>query len=183
MAHHLESLLLQSARINVQIKRYFTKVKRDPKIRYYTYVLLLQDNKLYVGNTNNIYNRLLDHCLMSDSSAVWVRRHGPVRRVVEIMRNCDKEDEHYKTMEYMELFGWQNVRGASYCRSSMRQPPAPLKDFRKDADKRFDYLSRAEIDGIVTVVRDLADQQTAMSEESGSCVSEAAAVHTDGMEA
>lgn len=166
MAARLESLLLQSARINVNIKRQLGRLKRDPRTKYYTYVLLLQNNKLYVGNTNNIYNRLVDHCLMGDNSSVWVRRHGPVKRVVEIARDCDPEDEHYKTMEYMDLFGWQNVRGAAYCRPAMRQAPAPLKAFVKDPTKRFRYLSRAEIDEVVQVVRDLADRQTAMSDDS-----------------
>ena len=164
MAQTLEPLLLQSARLAVTIRRTYAKVKRDPAARYYTYVLLLQDNKMYVGNTDNIYNRLLDHCLMSSSSSVWVRQHGPVKRVVEISRDCCREDELYKTMEYMALFGWQNVRGASYCRPAMRAPPAALADFQRDSCKRFDYLTRREIDEIVAVVRDLAEQQSAMSE-------------------
>jgi hypothetical protein len=180
MARHLEALLLQSARLNVDVRRHFARLKRDPRVRYYTYVLLLQDNKLYVGNTNNIYNRLVDHCLMGDSSSVWVRRHGPVKRVVEVMRDCEREDEHYKTMEYMDLFGWQNVRGASYCRPTMRQPPAVLREFRRDPDKRFDYLTRAEIDEIVAVVRDLAQHQAALSDDDGSASREASPPPPDG---
>ena len=164
MAQTLEPLLLQSARLAVTIRRTYARVKRDPGARYFTYVLLLQDNKMYVGNTDNIYNRLLDHCLMSASSSVWVRQHGPVQRVVEISRDCSREDEMYKTMEYMCLFGWQNVRGASYCRPAMRAAPAALADFRRDSTKRFDYLTRREIDQVVAVVRDLAEQQSAMSE-------------------
>lgn len=48
----------------------------------------------------------------------------------------------------------------------MRTPPPQLADFKKDATRPFDYLSRAEIDEIVSVVRDLADQQSAISEQS-----------------
>lgn len=166
MAQTLEPLLLQSARLAVTIRRTYARVKRDPAARYYTYVLLLQNNKLYVGNTDNIYNRLLDHCLMSASSSVWVRQHGPVQRVVEISRDCCREDELYKTLEYMSLFGWQNVRGASYCRPTMRAAPAALGEFRRDCTKHFDYLTRKEIDEVVSVVRDLAEQQSAMSENS-----------------
>jgi hypothetical protein len=167
-AAQLEALLLQSAKVNVSIRRQLGRLRRDPRTKYYTYVLLLQDNKMYVGNTNNIYNRLVDHCLMGENSSVWVRRHGPVKRVVEIARDCDLEDEHYKTMEYMDLFGWQNVRGAAYCRPTMRQPPAPLKTFAKNPAKRMQYLTRAEIDDVVQVVRDLADRQTAISDDTGS---------------
>lgn len=101
MAQTLEPMLLQSARLAVSIRRAYAKVKRDPAARYYTYVLLLQNNKMYVGVTDNIYNRLLDHCLMSASSSIWVRQHGPVQRVIEIARDCARDDEAYKTLEYM----------------------------------------------------------------------------------
>lgn len=163
MAAHLEAMLLQSARLQVAIRRQYSKVKRDPAARYYTYVLQLQDNKFYVGNSDSIYTRLLDHCLMSSSSSLWVRQHGPVHRVVEISRDCSRDDELYKTLEYMTMFGWQNVRGAGYCRPSMRAAPAALSEFRRDASRHFDYLTRREIDEIVSVVRELAEQQSTPS--------------------
>lgn len=163
MAHPLEGMLMQSARLTVSIRRAYRRIKRDPAARYYTYVLLLQDSKMYVGSTDNIYNRLLDHCLMSPSSAVWVREHGPVQRVVEISRDCGRDDELHKTLEYMSLFGWQNVRGAGYCRSAMRAAPACLADFRRDSSRRVDYLTRKEIDEIMLVVRDLAEHHDTSS--------------------
>lgn len=160
MAHVVEPLLLQSARLSMTIRKTYARVKRDPSARYYTYVLLLGDNKLYVGNTDNIYNRLLDHCLLTPSSALWVREHGPVRRVVEVCRDCRRDDETYKTLEYMSLFGWQNVRGASYCRPAMRSPPVALAGFRRDCGRHFDYLSRDDIDDVVDVVKELAMHET-----------------------
>jgi len=160
MAQTLEPLLLQSARLAVTIRETYSRVKRDQAARYYTYVLQLRDNKFYVGNTDNIYNRLLDHCLLTPSSALWVREHGPVQRVVEVCRDCCRDDETYKTLEYMTMFGWQNVRGASYCRLTMRTPPAALAEFRRDCTRRFDYLSRPEIDAVVNAVRDLAEPIT-----------------------
>lgn len=157
-ARAIEPLLLESARLSVAIKRTYDKIKRDPRARYYyTYVLLLQNGKMYVGTSNNIYNRLLDHRLMSASSSMWVREHGPVQRVVEIVRDCGHDDETYKTLEYMSMFGWQNVRGASYCRPSMRTAPLALAEFCRDPARPFKYLSRQEIDDVEGVVRDLAD--------------------------
>ncbi len=171
MAAHLEAMLLQSARLQVAIRRQYAKVKRDPGARYYTYVLQLQDNKFYVGNSDSIYTRLLDHCMMSASSSLWVRQHGPVQRVVEISRDCSREDELYKTLEYMTLFGWQNVRGASYCRPAMRAAPAVLAEFRRSCTRHFDYLTRHEIDEVVSVVRELAEQQAAKSPASSEAAS------------
>lgn len=101
MAQSLENMLMLNARLSVNIRRAYTRLKRDPGARYFTYVLLLQNNKMYVGSTDNIYNRLLDHCQMSKNSSVWVREHGPVRRVVEVSRDCHHDDETYKTLEYM----------------------------------------------------------------------------------
>lgn len=98
---HLEHMLLQSAKLQIAIRRQYTKLKGDQTARYFTYVLQLQDNKFYVGSSDSIYMRLLDHCLMSASSALWVRQHGPVKRVLEISRGARKDDEAYKTMEYM----------------------------------------------------------------------------------
>lgn len=161
---HLEQMLLQSAKLQVAIRRQYARLKKDPAARYFTYVLQLHSNKFYVGSSDSIYTRLLDHCLMSASSAIWVRQHGPVMRVVEVSRNCSKDDEAYKTLEYMSLFGWQNVRGAAYCRSCMRAPPGHLADFVRDPERKFDYMTRREIDEIVRVVRDLAEHTTAMSE-------------------
>lgn len=168
MAQTLESMLMLNARLSVNIRRAYSRLKRDQGARYFTYVLLLQNNKMYVGSTDNIYNRLLDHCQMSKSSSVWVREHGPVRRVVEVSRDCDRDDETYKTLEYMHLFGWTNVRGAGYCRSAMRAPPPQLADFTRDQARKFDYLTRKEIDEVVGVVRELSEQQDAVSDDASS---------------
>lgn len=161
----LEHMLLQSAKLQVMIRRHYARIKKDQTARYFTYVLQLQNNKFYVGSSDSIYTRLMDHSLMSASSSIWVRQHGPVTRVIEISRDCNKDDETYKTLEYMSMFGWHNVRGGSYCRSMMRSPPTPLADFVRDPTRKFDYLTRREIDDIVRVVRDLAEQQDAMSQD------------------
>lgn len=123
----VEKMLLDAARLNLRIRREYARIKRDPAARYYTYVLLLQRGKLYCGSSDNIFMRLLDHTLGTPSAALWVKEHGPIERVVEITRNCSREDEHYKTLEYMSLFGWENVRGAGWCKLDMHRPPSDRK--------------------------------------------------------
>lgn len=155
----VEPLLLEAAKLSVAIRRTYARLKRDPRARYYTYVLLLQQGKFYVGSSDNVYNRLLDHTLMSPSAALWVREHGPVQRIVEISRDCVADDETYKTLEYMSMFGWGNVRGAGYCRPSMRTAPVALATFERDPSRPFQYLTRAEIDAIHELVHELAELQ------------------------
>lgn len=152
----MDAMLLQQARLAARIRSTYAKVKRDPGAKYFTYVLLLRDSKVYVGCTDNVYTRLMDHCLMSESASRWVKEHGPVQRVLEISRNGAADDEAYKTLEYMSMFGWQNVRGAGYCRTALQAPPAGLAGFKRECTRQFEYLTRAEIEQILGVVRDLA---------------------------
>jgi predicted GIY-YIG superfamily endonuclease len=147
--------LLQSARLGLAIRGEYARLKKDPAAKFYTYVLQLQEGKFYVGNTDNIYTRLLDHKLMSTSSALWVKHYGPVARVVEIARNSSASDEHYKTMLYMSMFGWENVRGSSYCKIQMFRPPEALKAFTRVRDGEFEYLTPQEIDAVWDAVDDL----------------------------
>ena len=149
--------LLQSARLSLEIRNEYARIKRDADAKYYTYVLQLQDDKFYVGNTDNPYARLLDHRLMTPSSSLWVKQHGPVKRIVEVARNSSKADELYKTLLYMSLFGWQNVRGSSYCKVQMFNPPEALKSFSRDRDAEFEYLSREEIEALEAAIRELEE--------------------------
>lgn len=153
----MEGMLLQSARLALTIRREYARLKRDPAAKYYTYVLQLQEGRFYVGTTDNIYARLLDHTLMTPSSSLWVKQHGPVERVVEIARNSGRDDELYKTLQYMAMFGWENVRGSSYCKVAMFNPPHALQTFSRFRDGEFEYLTREEIDGVMTAIRDLED--------------------------
>ena len=151
----LSSLLIESARLAVRIRKAYAHLKECPDAKYYTYSLLLQDGHVYVGNSDNIYTRFMAHFEQSPDSSQWVREHGPVSRVLEIIRNSSRDDEHYLTLQWCDMVGAHKVRGAAYCRVDARQPPAPLATFRRDAGRTFDYLSRPEIDEIVRVAKSL----------------------------
>ena len=144
---NLSELLLQNTRSYLQLQKEYAQRKSDARAKYYTYVLMLQNGKFYVGNTDNIFLRLYQHYTMSAYSSVWVRTHGPVVRIVEILRNCSKDDEHYKTLQYCSLFGHQNVRGSWYCRV---HPSFHLTASDRFVATRSDFhpLSRIEIDMI-----------------------------------
>lgn len=168
MTRAVRAACLTASRASVRLRKVLShRGRRDPRARYFTYTLLLRGGDLYVGSTDNIYSRLLEHYLQSGSSSVWVRERGPVERVLEVVEDSAAEDETYKTLEYMSLFGWERVRGAGWCRAAMRGPPAALAGFARDrAD--FRYLPREEIQDIVDHVARLAEDLRAPPETDSS---------------
>ena len=78
----------------------------------FIYILQLQNNKYYVGRTNNPSFRLDDH--FSSNGSVWTKKYKPIS-VLELIPNCDNYDEDKYTIKYMEKYGINNVRGGSFC--------------------------------------------------------------------
>jgi predicted GIY-YIG superfamily endonuclease len=154
----LHALLLRSAELNVKIRRTYQRLKPLSDAKFFTYVLLLHDGCIYVGNSDNIYVRLMEHFLQSPNSSHWVRERGPVVRVIELIHHSSKDDEMYKMLEWCDLVGHDKVRGAAYCKVDSRSPPPPLVTFRRDPTRTFQYASRAEIDEIVHMSLQLARQ-------------------------
>ncbi len=152
----LLGVLLDSARANVRVRHEYRQRKRSTDVKYFTYALLLDEGKIYVGETDNIYQRLLEHMTMSNSSAMWVRKHGPVRRVLEITSDAPEGAEEERTLEYMSIFGWENVRGSGWCRKRMLGPPAKLETYVR-GEMKHSYMTRRDIDDIVEQVDRLAE--------------------------
>lgn len=152
----LYKLLLRSANITVKIRRAYQRLKDFGDAKFFTYVLLLQNGHVYVGNSDNIFVRLMEHFLLSQNSSHWVREHGPVVRVLELIQHSSKDDELYKMLEWCDLVGHHKVRGAAYCKVDTRSPPPQLAGFRRDSTRAFQYATRSEIDDIVHCAMSLA---------------------------
>ena len=140
------------------VRRLYATLRQPTSRFYFVYVLALQGGKLYVGATNNPYQRLVEHVLQD--SALWVREHGPVTHVVDVIQNCEDDDETYITLMYMQMFGFQNVRGAAWTRVIMPHPPAALLGFERDPTRRMDFLGRKHIDDIWNFARAQARRLT-----------------------
>ena len=78
----------------------------------YIYILQLQNNKYYVGKTNNPNFRLDQH--FDGYGAAWTKKYKPIK-VIELIDNCDDLDEDKYTFKYMKKYGIDNVRGGSFC--------------------------------------------------------------------
>tara|TARA_Y100000389_G_scaffold66748_4_gene62974 strand:- start:2499 stop:2999 length:501 start_codon:yes stop_codon:yes gene_type:complete len=77
----------------------------------FIYVLKCQQNKYYVGKTNNPNVRLETHNTREGSA--WTKKYKPIK-VIELIKNCDDYDEDKYTKIYMDKYGIDNVRGGSF---------------------------------------------------------------------
>lgn len=75
------------------------------------YILQLENNKYYVGKTNNPDIRVASH--FDSNGSEWTKIYKPIK-VYEIISNCDSYDEDKYTLKYMEQKGIDNVRGGSF---------------------------------------------------------------------
>jgi predicted GIY-YIG superfamily endonuclease len=93
----------------------------------YVYVLSLEENKYWVGETNNYIKRILLHTdnLPSKNTTEWTKLYKPIS-IIEIVEN-KKDLERDKTLEYMQCYGWQNVRGYAWTKVNMKNPPKILR--------------------------------------------------------
>jgi len=80
---------------------------------YSIYVLKLKENKFYIGKSINVNKRIKQH--FKGRGSTWTRLYQPTE-IYEIRRNCDVFDEEKITLQYMQLYGINNVRGGSYSR-------------------------------------------------------------------
>jgi GAG-polyprotein viral zinc-finger len=86
------------------------------------YVLLLQENKFYVGFTERpIEVRLREH---ANGSTEWTKLYHIVRLL--LYQPGGKEEENKMTLTMMEKYGWCNVRGGKWCRVEMQSCPRAL---------------------------------------------------------
>lgn len=81
------------------------------------YVLLLEQDKVYVGQTDNLITRIKKHG--TKHGAGWTNIYKPLNFLKIIDYGVCKEKEILEkenevTIEMMKEYGWQNVRGGIY---------------------------------------------------------------------
>lgn len=88
--------------------------------RSYVYVLELEDNRYYVGRTSNFIQRMNEH--FTENGALYTKKYKPIK-IKEVVEEKTCYDERDKTLEYMETYGWENVRGYAWCHETLKQKP------------------------------------------------------------
>lgn len=84
----------------------------------YIYVLKLNNNKYYVGKTNNPKFRLKSH--FNSNGSIWTKKYKPIKCIE--LNEGDEFDENKNTLKYMNLYGINNVRGGSFCEMKLSEP-------------------------------------------------------------
>jgi predicted GIY-YIG superfamily endonuclease len=84
------------------------------------YVLKLEDSKWYVGKTYNLNLRIAQH--KSNNGARWTKLHN----VIDCVKVSFIINEKEMTLKYMRKYGWENVRGYSWCQCDLKKPPHDL---------------------------------------------------------
>lgn len=115
------------------------------------YILLLEGNNYYIGKSENVDSRLESH--FNNNGSEWTKLHKPIKRL-QLITNCSDFDEDKYTLEYMNKYGIDKVRGGTYSQVKLsdekikfikeRLDSANNKCFRcggnhfiKDCDKKY----------------------------------------------
>lgn len=106
----------------------------------YIYVLRLDNNKYYIGKTNNKNFRLNQH--FDIDGAAWTKKYKPID-VIELIPNCDHLDEDKYTLKYMKKYGISNVRGGSFCRIKLsRENISTIQQMIKGSSDKCYYCNK-----------------------------------------
>jgi hypothetical protein len=82
------------------------------------YILRLEEEKWYIGKTDTLEYRIIEHAL--SKGAVWTSKYRPIE-IEKIFVNVSPYEEDRYVKEYMDLYGIQNVRGGSYCQLELTE--------------------------------------------------------------
>ena len=77
------------------------------------YVLSLENNKYYVGKTDDLRRRFLEHMNGHGRSAAWTKKYKPLK-ILETYAGADGLEEDKITLSCMIRYGIDHVRGGPY---------------------------------------------------------------------
>jgi predicted GIY-YIG superfamily endonuclease len=75
------------------------------------YILELENDKFYIGKTNNVKDRFKEH--LNGIGNIWTKNNKP-KSIIKTIENCSLYDLDEYVKEYMKKYGIDNVRGGSY---------------------------------------------------------------------
>lgn len=122
---HLESNLTQSKDIlapkSKETIKYVEVSKEKEKGREKILILKLKNRKYYVGKSYNPKNYI--RIIKNGNGPRWTQLH----KFDSVHKILPEGDLKTITLETMEEFGWQNVRGYAWSQKTMKKPPRALR--------------------------------------------------------
>ncbi len=82
----------------------------------FVYVLELENNKKYVGLTDDPDNRICKH--INGDGSEWTKINKP-KRTLEVIENGNENLELITTLDYMYKYGIRNVRGGPFVQKKL----------------------------------------------------------------
>lgn len=123
------------------------------------YILKLEEEKYYVGKTENLDERIKQH--FTNNGTVWTKKYKPIK-IIETINTNDPFDEDKYTIKYMKRYEIDNVRGGSFCQLELSESEKQIiqkmingsedkcyncgnfDHFIKDCPKETDYVIVSE---------------------------------------
>lgn len=101
-------------------------------IKEFVYIIELNNNRKYVGVTNDFINRIKNHKNNTRESSQWIKENG-FKRVLSIQEG-NRKLEDIITFKTMMDDGWENVRGGSWASIDIKNPINDINCIKYDID-------------------------------------------------
>lgn len=106
-------------------------------LKMYLYVLKLENGCYYVGKSSNVNSRLNSH--YSGNGSYWTKIHPPIEGNPLELIEYTPYSELAKTLEYMDRYGIDSVRGSIYCRKNLSDEQRREIESHLRAEKNLCY--------------------------------------------
>lgn len=129
LTHEIKKLSKKKRKLEKQLKKY-KPVNKNTKKQYKKmnislYVLKLEDDCYYVGQSRNVYNRYIQH--KNGDGSMFTKLHKPIKIIRQIKLDTNIEclaskEEDKLTLEYAFKYGVDKVRGGGYTQTKPHWP-------------------------------------------------------------
>jgi len=104
------------------------------------YILKLENNKYYIGKTNNVGEMYKNHS--KGIVRIWTKINKPIS-IIRTINNTSPFDEDKYVKEYMNIHGIENVRGGSY--NQLKLSEENIRFLEKKLNIKYVYKLRYNI--------------------------------------
>jgi len=99
----------------------YEEVRKDLNNKTYegVFILLLEENKYFIDYAINLKGEIQRH--FNGEGCEWTKKYKPMK-TLKIIRTRNQEETKKVTFEYIEKYGWDNVRGYRWKKVDLKMP-------------------------------------------------------------